>query len=114
MHLIQSSVGHPIRVSHMSHSRGGRELNFFSGRYALPRFPNLGACEWINCYVSGGLSRFSLKNSDFRTDILQNFQAFLMKNAVKFEFLKLKIVIFSKQVLLWRENVKFFFQMRVL
>ena len=33
----------------------GGSTQLFSGRYVQPRFPNLGACERINCQESGGL-----------------------------------------------------------
>ena len=33
---------------------GGRDTQLFSGRYVRPRYPNLGACEQINCHGSGG------------------------------------------------------------
>ena len=67
-------------------------------RYMLPGFPNLGACERpINCHESGGLWVDFIENRGFRTDIWKKNSSFLMKIAVRFELLDLKIVISSKK-----------------
>ena len=72
---------------------GGTQL--FSGRNVQPRFPNIGACERINCHKSEWIF---IKNRGFRTDILQNFQAFWQKLQSNLSFLSWKSSYFLKNV----------------
>ena len=75
-------------------------LNFFSGRYVQPGFPNLGACERINCHESGCLWADFHQKQGLENWYLQNFQAFWQKLQSNLNFWSWKLSFSKKWLLL--------------
>ena len=89
-------------------------LNFCSGRYVRPEFPNLGPCDRLDCRESRVLWADFQQKQGLENEYFAKFSSFLTKIAAKFWLLELKITIFSENVWFWTKNVGFFFEMRVL